>query len=217
VTRFILICNYVTRIIEPLASRCAKFRFQPLPIESMQQRLNYIAEQEQCSLSEAVRSKILSIAGGDMRRAVTTLQSAHMLTHSAESSSDFSDEQKRDDSKPSAVDMNVDLIEEMAGFPPVSLIDVLWNGIESMDFATLERCVREDILTEGFSIPSILNLVSERLISSTELSDLTKADVSIAIAEADKFLIDGADDYLQLTNVCALLMGRMAKDKEMKQ
>lgn len=43
VTRFCLICNYVTRVIEPLASRCAKFRFKPLPIVSMTDRISYIA------------------------------------------------------------------------------------------------------------------------------------------------------------------------------
>ena len=46
ITRFCLVCNYVTRIIEPLASRCAKFRFRPLSREAMQARLTHVAEAE---------------------------------------------------------------------------------------------------------------------------------------------------------------------------
>lgn len=43
VTRFILCCNYISRVIDPLASRCAKLRFQPLPMDAMVSRLEYIA------------------------------------------------------------------------------------------------------------------------------------------------------------------------------
>jgi replication factor C subunit 2/4 len=80
VTRFCMICNYVTRIIEPLASRCAKFRFKSLPVLSMTTRMKEIAEKENVLVNEESLASLLKASRGDMRKAVTFLQSCHQLT-----------------------------------------------------------------------------------------------------------------------------------------
>ncbi|KAA0183422.1 Replication factor C [Fasciolopsis buskii] len=53
-TRFCLTCNYVTRIIDPITSRCAKFRFRPLDNAIARARLRHIADSEALSISDGV-------------------------------------------------------------------------------------------------------------------------------------------------------------------
>ncbi len=97
VTRFCLICNYVSRfvlltivmcckmlikmnrIIEPVASRCAKFRYQPLEKVSMTSRIQYVCEQESVSCSQDAMDTLLEVSGGDLRKAINYLQSAKQL------------------------------------------------------------------------------------------------------------------------------------------
>ena len=55
-TRFCLICNYVSRIIDPITSRCAKFRFKPLADEILSKRLKDIAEKENVKYEDEVRT-----------------------------------------------------------------------------------------------------------------------------------------------------------------
>lgn len=78
-TRFCLICNYVSRIIEPLTSRCTKFRFKSLGEEKIIQRLEYICEEEDMKAEKAVLVKLVEASGGDLRRAITSLQSVMRL------------------------------------------------------------------------------------------------------------------------------------------
>ena len=74
-TRFILICNYVSRIIEPLASRCTKFRFRPLPTMQGVERLLSICTSEGLQVDTKVAEVLLEkVAEGDLRRAITLLQ-----------------------------------------------------------------------------------------------------------------------------------------------
>lgn len=78
-TRFCLICNYVSRIIEPLTSRCTKFRFKPLGEDKIVERLEYICKEENLKATKPVLLKIVEASGGDLRRAITCLQSITRL------------------------------------------------------------------------------------------------------------------------------------------
>ena len=79
VTRFCIMCNYVSRIIDPITSRCAKFRFSPLPASAMTSRLQHIAEQESVTFSDGSLDALMLASAGDMRRAVSLMQNAASL------------------------------------------------------------------------------------------------------------------------------------------
>ncbi|KAI9597351.1 P-loop containing nucleoside triphosphate hydrolase protein [Syncephalis fuscata] len=185
VTRFCIICNYVSRIIEPLASRCAKFRFKPLSTQDTTMRLRYICQQENVNCTDEVLEALVRVSGGDLRKAITFLQSAYRL-HITDN-------------------ISVLAIEEMAGAVPSDIIDNLmatWQRVPSMHDQILQ-VVRETVLS-GYSATQILLQLHDRLIDDIHLTSIQKARVALVLGEADKQLMDGADEHLQLLNI---LMG----------
>ena len=74
--RMILICNYSSRIIPPIQSRCAMFRFARLSDDSMAERLKFIAKKERVSVNASGNQAILYLAEGDMRAAINLLQAS---------------------------------------------------------------------------------------------------------------------------------------------
>jgi len=74
--RMVLICNYSSRIIPPIQSRCAIFRFARLSDSSITERLKYIAKKEKISANAAGIQAILYLAEGDMRAAINLLQAS---------------------------------------------------------------------------------------------------------------------------------------------
>ncbi len=72
--RFILSCNYSSRIIDPIQSRCAVFRFRAYSPEAVRQQLERIAAAEHKEVTSEAYEAILAASGGDMRRAINLLQ-----------------------------------------------------------------------------------------------------------------------------------------------
>ena len=74
--RMILICNYSSRIIPPIQSRCAIFKFTRLSDDAISSRLDYVANEEGVKLSAKGKEAILYLSEGDMRSAINLLQAA---------------------------------------------------------------------------------------------------------------------------------------------
>eukprot|EP00455_Lapot_gusevi_P037227 TRINITY_DN4157_c0_g1_i6.p1 TRINITY_DN4157_c0_g1~~TRINITY_DN4157_c0_g1_i6.p1 ORF type:complete len:356 (-),score=54.69 TRINITY_DN4157_c0_g1_i6:28-1056(-) len=182
VTRFCLICNYVTRIIDPLTSRCAKFRFKPLPGPSIHQRLEEIAQHENIRLTEGSVDKLIEVSGGDLRKVITYLQSAHRLKQGEEEGVTPQD------------------VVEVACVVSVSEVERLLSAVRSRSFSQIESVARDMILA-GYSVGAILEQLNQLVINDDTLSSTEKARMCLRMAEADKKLCDGADELLQLMDV----------------
>jgi replication factor C small subunit len=73
-TRFIIICNYLSQIIEPIQSRCVVFRFTRLPKEDVIDHLKMICEQQKVKYEEKALAQIYEATGGDLRHSINIIQ-----------------------------------------------------------------------------------------------------------------------------------------------
>src|SRR5207247_3648622 len=87
--RFILCCNYSGRIIEPIQSRCALFRFTSLPEEKVVENLHRIAKNEGLKFTETGLKSIVEVGEGELRKSINTLQAASSMSKGITEESDY--------------------------------------------------------------------------------------------------------------------------------
>ncbi len=75
-TRFIIVCNYLSQIIEPIQSRCVVFRFTRLPKDDVIDYLKMICEKEKVKYDERALAQIYDSTGGDLRHSINVMQAA---------------------------------------------------------------------------------------------------------------------------------------------
>ena len=80
-TRFCLICNYISKIIPALQSRCIRFRFANIEREYLKKKIKDITKKEKIKWTEKGISTILDISYGDMRESINLLQSLSLATN----------------------------------------------------------------------------------------------------------------------------------------
>ncbi|TLS28368.1 hypothetical protein PpBr36_00198 [Pyricularia pennisetigena] len=201
ITRFCLICNYVTRIIDPLASRCSKFRFKSLDQENARSRLEDIAAKEGVALEQGAVDALIKCSEGDLRKAITFLQSAARLVGAVGAAGAGQEDKMDVDSRP----VTVRIIEDIAGVIPGKTIDALVEAIRPRGAALTYQAVSkvvEDMVADGWSATQVVGQLYQAIVYDEGIPNIQKNEIVMVFSEVDKRLVDGSDEHLSILDLC---------------
>jgi replication factor C subunit 2/4 len=184
ITRFIFICNYENKIIEAIRSRCASFRFNPIPSKLMIRKLKLIASREKIHIMPDVFETITGLCQGDARRSINMLQNIKYLPSKLVTRSD---------------------VYQMTSYIDCHYFDAMWDTIVCATAQQLSDIVTE-LLNQGYPINYVLNALKDQVIGSTFTSDI-KARILVYMGKIERIIVSGSDNYIQLLAVFAYING----------
>jgi len=181
--RFILSCNYSSKIIEPIQSRCAVFRFRPLAEDQVLEMVTSVAANEGINLDEDAAAAIAHVSLGDLRKAITSLQVAASL------------------------DSNVtrDLIYETTATAPPEELHSYILACKEDGFQPARRRLKGLLDKFGLAGTDLVNQMHRELGTVTFLDEAQKLGVTEAMAECDFRMVEGGGEALQLDAMTARL------------
>ncbi|AKG91161.1 ATPase [Geoglobus ahangari] len=190
--RFILSCNYVSRIIEPIQSRCAVFKFRPVPKEAMKKRLLEICEKEGVEIDEEALEALIYVSGGDFRKAINALQGASALGKK----------------------ITADLIYQITATAKPEEVEKLIETALRGDFMEAREFLDRLMIEYGMSGEDIVSQLYREIISS-KLDESMKVVLIDKLGEIDFRLTEGAHERIQLNAYLAYLT--LIGKKKLKQ
>jgi replication factor C small subunit len=181
--RFIMCANYSGKIIEPIQSRCAPFRFTHLPREEHDCYLNEIAKKEKVKLTSDGLDAIFEVCGGDLRKAINTLQSSASLN------------------KPVDAKVVYSITGKASPADVQKMIKVAMEG----NFLEARKQLREMIQKYGVAGSDIIRQIHTEIFRG-EIPEQWKIKLADIVGEVDFRLVEGADEEVQLSALLARLV-----------
>jgi replication factor C small subunit len=177
--RFILSCNFSTKLIEPIQSRCTVFRFKPLQREAIKDIIDNISKRE--NLKIKAFEALYDISEGDARRVENVLQSCAAI------SKEITDEL---------------VYEIVAKARPKEIRKVLEAAVEG-DFVKSRELLTDVMVNHGLSGLDVIKQV-QKAVWDLEIDDKRKIKMIERCGEIEFRLVEGSDEFIQLE---ALLAG----------
>jgi replication factor C small subunit len=181
--RLIMCANYSGKIIEPIQSRCAPFRFTYLPREEHDCYLKDIAAKEKVKLTTEGVDAIFEVCGGDLRKAINTLQSAASL------------------GKPVDAKVVYSVTGKASPADVQKMLKVAMDG----DFMEARKQLRDMIQKYGVSGSDIIRQIHTEIFRA-EMPEKWRVKLADVVGEVDFRLVEGADEEVQLSALLAKLV-----------
>ena len=181
--RFCLICNYVSKIIPALQSRCTRFRFAPLQRELMRGRLEEIAAQENCHTTPDGVEAILRLSGGDMRRVLNLLQATSMSSKTVDEAA----------------------VYLTSGAPLPSDIDTILDLLMNATFQKAATNIIAVGATKGYALTDVLQELTAKLVC-LEIDSLPLAMLLDGMSNVEERLACGTDEKIQIASLVGVFV-----------
>lgn len=179
--RFCLSCNYSSKIIAPIQSRCAVFRFRPLPKEDIIGLIKEIAEKEGLTISSDAVEYIHLASEGDCRKAENILQSCASVSKKVE----------------------VKSVEAVVSFAEPEEIATVISAALSGNFNASRKSLSNVLLKYGLSGMDAIRQIQKQIWNMDGLDEKIKVKLIRSCGEHEFRLVEGANEFIQLNSLLA--------------
>jgi replication factor C small subunit len=183
ICRFILSCNYSSKIIDPIQSRCAVFRFKPLTTEDLRGYLQRIINNEQVDIDDEAIEGLVHVARGDMRRAVNSLQVAASLNKH----------------------IDMDTIYQISGMANPEEVRKMLELALGGNFIGARDRLDDIMVTYGLSGQDIIRQIHSSFFDLS-ISDSDKVRLMDKTGEIEFRIVEGSNERIQLEALLAYLV-----------
>jgi len=186
ICRFVLSCNYSSKIIEPIQSRCAVYRFRSLSDDAVAERMKKIAEDEGIKVADEGMRAIVYVARGDMRKAINALQAAALMEEEEE--------------------VTEETIYQITATARPEQIRELMEAALAGKFTQARALLDELLLVQGLSGEDVIIQIHRQTLALMDSDDLPASAVvrlMDRIGEIDFRMTEGANERIQLEALLA--------------
>jgi replication factor C small subunit len=188
---FILSCNYSSKIIDPIQSRCVIFRFTPIKGDEIVKRLEKISKSENLKVEKNTFETIVYFAEGDLRRAINILQAASSIEDKI---------------------TEEDVYDIVSKAKPKEVREIIDKALDG-DFLGARDLLREVMILQGTSGEDMITQIYQeisRMVMGNEIDEELYVELIESIGKYDYRIREGSNPRIQLE---ALLTKFLSKSR----